>query len=358
MTQNYRKILIVRTDRIGDVILTLPMARELKKIYPQVQISLLIRQYTAELVEGDPSVDDVIFYDANGKHRQLFSLVKTIKEEQFDLVFHTHPIVRLAFITWCARIPLRIGTGYRWYSFFFNRKIYEHRKYAEHHELEYNLHLLRAIGCDIKDGTVQPKLSIQKESYERTGSLLNDLGIKNNHRLVILHPGSGRSACDWSAKHFGVLGKLLSELPDVKVIIAGGENEQLLMNEVKSYSGDLPVTLVNRLTLKEYAALLKHADLVIANSTGPIHIAAAVGVPVIGFYPQIKSMSAARWGPYTGQKTIFTPESKPVDCKKCLHRKDKSCECMDSISPGEVLIAAQKMLFEENRERMAITDAV
>jgi heptosyltransferase III len=106
------------------------------------------------------------------------------------------------------------------------------------------------------------------------------------------------------------------------------------------------VALVNQLNLKEYAALAKLSSLFIANSTGTIHIAAAVGTPVIGLYPQMAPLSAARWGPYTEKKIIFTPANRPVDCKKCLLLKKKVCECMESISIEEVYKAAVNYLVK------------
>ncbi|MBI4810086.1 MAG: glycosyltransferase family 9 protein [Ignavibacteriales bacterium] len=322
MQENFHKILIIRTDRIGDVILTLPMAYVLKKNNPNAHVSMLIQKYTFELVEENINVDDIIFYD-NGKSRIP------------------------------AGIPMRIGTGYRWYSFMFNKKVYEHRRSAGFHELEYNLHLLNAIGYKVEDGTIMPSLQIQQDAKEKVDSLLKEFGIQSNHKLVILHPGSGRSSRDWSKKNFGILGRQLSELSDVKVVVTGGKSEQRLVEEVQIHSANAIIPLVNRLTLNEYGALAKHATLFIANSTGPIHIAAAVGTMVIGLYPQVKTLSAARWGPYTKKKIIFTPVNKQTNCKKCLHSKDGSCECMDSITVDEVFTAAKKYLLENSSERIS-----
>lgn len=353
MQENFHKILIIRTDRIGDVILTLPMAYVLKKNNPNAHVSMLIQQYTFELVEENINVDDIIFYD-NGQSRiPFFDLVKTIRSKKYDVVFHTHPRARLALITWLAGIPMRIGTGYRWYSFMFNKKVYEHRRSADFHELEYNLHLLNAIGYKAEDGTIMPSLQIQQNAKEKVDSLLKEFGIQSNHKLVILHPGSGRSSRDWSKKNFGILGRQLSELSDVKVVVTGGKSEQRLVEEVQIHSANAIIPLVNRLTLNEYGALAKHAMLFIANSTGPIHIAAAVGTMVIGLYPQVKTLSAARWGPYTKKKIIFTPVNKQANCKKCLHSKDGSCECMDSITVDEVFTAAKKYLLENSSERIS-----
>ena len=142
----------------------------------------------------------------------------------------------------------------------------------------------------------------------------------------------------------GLLGQRLSQLSDIKIVITGGKNEQALIDEVQAVLGKPAVTFVNELNLKEYAALAKLSTLFVSNSTGPLHIAAAVGTPVIGLYPQVTALSATRWGPYTQKKTIFTPHNKPVDCSLCVQNKNGLCECMETITVNEVFDASLKYL--------------
>ncbi|MDI6765650.1 MAG: glycosyltransferase family 9 protein [Bacteroidota bacterium] len=347
MAYNFHRILIVRTDRIGDVILTLPMARVLKNQFPDAAITMLIQPYTADLVENDKNVDHVLFYKKDNNVISIFDLVRTIREYKFDVVFHAHPRFRIALLTWIAGIPIRVGTGYRWFSLLFNNKLYEHRKDARFHELEYNLHLLKTIGCSFNHIDTHPIIEVAAETLEKVRNVLIEYGIHSNNKLVILHPGSGGSARDWSPKNFGIIGKLLSELPNIKIIVTGSRSEYRIVGEVVSKIGDAAVPFVDRVSLKEYSALAKLASLFIANSTGPIHIAAAVGTPVIGFYSHINAISDTRWGPYTEKKFIFVPEDKPQNCKKCLRKKSVSCECMDSISVEKVFQAAINYLRDK-----------
>jgi len=344
LESNHRRILIIRTDRIGDIILTLPMARVLKIKFPSAHVSMLIQRYTSELVEDHRDVDEVLYYDENDRLIPFFKLVLILRRQKLDVVLHTHPRFRLALIIWLAGIPVRVGTGYRWYSFLFNNKVYEHRKHALHHELEYNLHLLEAIGCSSDGIDVKPSIDIHPAAANKVASLLENIGVTGNDRIVIIHPGSGKSARDWNAKNFGLLGKRISLFPNVKVIVTGGKSEKALVNRVCSLIGESSISLVNQLTLREYSALAKCAILFIANSTGPIHLAAAVGTPVIGFYPQVTVLNSTRWGPYTEKKIIFTPKDKPIDCKKCVRRKTDTCECMDSISIDDVYESAATII--------------
>jgi len=343
VAHDFQRILIVRTDRIGDVILTLPMAEALKRRFPTSHIGMLIQRYTAEIVEGNRAVDQTLFYDDGKRPIPFFHLIASLRTQRFDAVFHTHPRFRLALVTWFAGIPVRVGTGYRWYSFFFNRKVYEHRKDAKRHELEYNLNLLKAIDCPVDDKMIAPSIEVQPHVLDRVRALLSQNGVRKDECIVILHPGSGNSARDWSPENFGKLGQSLAQLPNVRIIITGGASEQRLVHDVQSRVGHTSLAMVNQLNLKEFAALAKLATLFIANSTGPLHIAAAVGTAVIGLYPQIKPLSAERWGPYTSKKTILSPAGKPVDCTICRQGKNP-CECMASIKVEDVYQAASKYL--------------
>lgn len=335
--------MIVRTDRIGDVILTLPMAQVLKQNFPNVHLAMLIRRYTAELVEGNRYVDQLLFYDDRKNNVPFFHLVASLRSQKFDAVIHPYPRFRLAIMMWFANIPLRVGTGYRWYSFLFNKKVYEHRKYAERHELDFNLNLLKVLGCTI-DEHIKPTLEVQPFVLDKVKTILSEMGIPTNSRLVVLHPGSGGSARDWSPEKFGALARKLSELQNIKVLVTGGNSEQGLVEKVQSAAGVPLYSTVNQLSLREYAALASIASLFVGNSTGPLHVAASVGTPVIGLYPQVTALSAQRWGPVTDKKAVFTPKNKPADCKQCDGVKGSLCECMDSINVEEVFDAGKRLL--------------
>lgn len=329
------------------------MASVLRKNLPRAEIAMLIQHYTAEIVEDNPDVDDVLFYDRDGRLIPILRMVNLLRTKHFDVVFHTHPRFRLALITWLARIPARVGTGYRWYSFLFNKKLFEHRKDARFHELEYNLHLLGAIGCSPDAMDVTPVLHVRPEAAEKVLTLLDRSGIPAEDRIALIHPGSGKSARDWDPQNFGLLGRRLATLSHVRVVVTGSESERMLVEEVAAAAGPGAVSLVDRLSLHEYAALAKRSTVFVGNSTGPIHIAAAVGTPVIGLYPQVTPLSAARWGPYTQKKKIFTPQNQPADCRKCLAASHRRCECMETIRVDEVFAAAQELIEHPVQERAA-----
>lgn len=336
-----QRILIVRTDRIGDVVLTLPMVDILKQNFPNAFIAMLVRKYTSELAYYHKSVDEVIPYDNENGLIDFNEILSNIKKYKFDSAFVAYPRLRVAALLKLAAIPVRVGSGYRYYSFLFNKRVYEHRKYAKKHELEYNLSLLEKVGCKINKIT-PPWIFPKDEHIEFVKNKLRKYNVEDGESFIIIHPGTGGSTKVWSQENFINLGKRILELKNIRIILTGGINEVFFVKRVSSQIGKNCVTIAGELSLMQYAALAKIAKLFIGNSTGPLHIAAAVGTKVIGFYPQLIALSAKRWGPYTPNSIIFSPNDKPLDCKKC--RNLKECECMNSISYERVFEAVKNFL--------------
>ena len=338
--QEFRRILVVRTDRIGDVILTLPMLELLRRKFPSAHIAMLVRYYTKDLVDDNKNLDEIILYDDGETLVPFFTLTSILRRKKFDVAFVTYPRFRLASLMWWARIPLRVGTGYRWYSFLFNKRVYVHRSVAEKHEAEYNVDLIKAVGCEVK-AIPYPHLEVPQGVTDNVKARLPEFRISTDKSLIILHPGSGGSARDWSPKKFGQLGARLAKLPETQIAVTGGKGEENLVRTVAQMVGVNTPVIVDQLSLLQYAALASFAELLVANSTGPLHIAAAVGTPVIGLYPQITAMSEKRWGPFTSKKAVFVPRNKPIHCNDCLRGAIKECECMNTISVDEVFEAAK-----------------
>jgi lipopolysaccharide heptosyltransferase II len=335
----FSSILVCRTDRIGDVVLSLPMIEVLHRHFPAARISFLARSTTKEIVEGQPGLHAVVSYDLTDRPKAFFSLLSELRSYRFDVAVLAYPTFRLALVLFFAGIPLRVGTGYRWYSFLFNRRVFEHRKTAEKHELEYNLSLLEAIGCTF-DRYPAPVLALSREQHLAAELIRAELGA-NGGEVVVLHPGSGGSARDWSAEKFGLLARALRQ-KGFSVIVTGGPGEETLVEGIVRAGGPGVRPLVNRLSLMQLAAMVQKVGLFISNSTGPLHLAAAVGTPVIAFYPPILACSPERWGPYTDHKILFVPER--AKCPRCHGGPCEGSECMDLIQVDDVLTAVDRLM--------------
>ncbi len=335
----FKNILLLRTDRIGDVVLSLPMLPVLKDHFPDARISIMVRHYTKELVQFHSCVDEVLLWEANGE-RSLMEYVQVLRSKKFDAVILPYPRFKLALIAFLARIPVRVGTGYRWYSFLFSRKVYEHRKDAKRHEVEYNINLLAALG--IESSTVPEfEFFIPDETKQKIDGILAQEKVG---KFVVLHAGSGGSARDWPLENFAMLGDAIHSALDLKVLLTGSESEKSLVADVAKIMQSKPVNVAGEFSLQELGALFCRASAFVSNSTGPLHIAAAMGTPVVAFYPPIVQCSAVRWGPYTKKKRIFTGDN--TTCALCKGGPCRSNVCMNQITVEQVLTAIRELINE------------
>lgn len=339
-------ILIVRTDRIGDLILTLPLAGLIKNQYPNCKVSFLIREYTKNIVSNHPHIDEVIVLRKNNGKVSFSENLSIIKSKKFDSCIVVYPTFLLSLIMFFGGIKNRIGTGYRWYSFLFNHKVYEHRKNAERHELEFNVNLLGMLNItnNVDENNVRYDLRVNQSSLSIVDKILADEKIDSSKPILIVHPGSGGSSMDLPANRFSEMVKLLVS-EGYQVIITGNKSEQTLCEEVKA--GSNAVNLAGRFSIDELIALISLCSVFISNSTGPIHIAAALNKYVVGFYPKVVSCSKERWGPYTTKKLIYEPSIK---CKDCTIEKCKKLNCMDSLDIQNVFTDIKNVL-NKNQEK-------
>lgn len=292
------RIIVSRTDKIGDVVLSLPVFSSLKKCFPQTELVALVCGYTAEVVSAHRAVDRVAVYDNS---ESLFATAKKLRSIHADGILFLYPRFRLSAAAFLAGVPVRVGTAYRWYSFLYNRKVHEHRKDSLRSEAEYNLSLADAIGCSAK--VIDTRLEIDREALRKARRFLTQRGIE---RFIVVHPGSGGSAADWSAENFRRLCELISADLKTTIVVTGSASERGLCTEISRGIENCIMTC-GEFSLTEFMAFLSLAAGFVSNSTGPLHLAASVGIPVVGLYPTNKPMTPARWSPVTEQKIVLTP---------------------------------------------------
>jgi lipopolysaccharide heptosyltransferase II len=349
-----KNLLIVRTDRIGDVILSLPLAGIVKKHLPGCKVTFLVKSYTRELVENHPYIDNILTLkegnlpDGKAGGKVIINKnVEAIKKYNFDSSIIVYPTFATALIIFLSGIKYRLGTGYRWYSVLFNEKVYEHRKYAQRHELEFNINLLKKFNINetVNSSNVKFDLYVNPESDKKVERHLQGKNIDPAKPIIIFHPGSLGSSVDLPIDKFKELVQLVVDKTDFQIILTGSRSEielceKLVLskgllsenNRIKNFAGIL--------SLSEMISLINLSVIFVSNSTGPIHIAAALNKHTIGFYPRILACSAKRWGPYTEKAIIFTPET---DCKNCNREQCSSLNCMSSINVMNVFAEIEKI---------------
>lgn len=327
-----KNILVVRTDRIGDVILSLPIASIIKEKYPKSKLTYLVREYTSKLVEANNFIDEILIIKEDKNSFKFFENIELIRKKRFDVAIILYPTFLISLIIFLAGIPKRIGTGYRLYSFLFTDKIYEHRKDAKKHELEYNVSLLEKIGIYFQPNydNIKFNLNLSSDSLNKVEKIFIERNLSTDEKFIIIHPGSGGSAVDLPIEKFKELINLLEDLP-IKIILTGNKDEKSLCDKLMLNKNVL--NFAGLLDLDELVALISKSFLLVANSTGPIHIAAALGKCTVGFYPKVKACSVERWGPYTKNRIIFVPE---LECEDCTVKKCEQINCMNFINIEKV----------------------
>jgi ADP-heptose:LPS heptosyltransferase len=295
-------ILISRTDAIGDVVLTLPMAAYIKELIPGTVISFLGRTYTQPVINTCAAVDIFINYDEIKKLPKA-DQVSYLKEKKIDVIIHVFPNKHVAEIARAAGIKVRVGTTNRVFHWFTCNKLVKlSRKKSDLHEAQLNLILLKPLGL-----AAVPSLQdiIEHISFESRTPLPADLADKlsGDKFNLIIHPKSHGSGMEWGLDNYaGLIDILPSDI--YNIIITGSDKERLLLAD---WIKTLPVTVVDmtgKMTLPQLISFISNADGLIASGTGPLHIAAMAGINTLGLFPSVRPIHPGRWAPL-GKKAGF-----------------------------------------------------
>lgn len=339
-----KRILLVRTDRIGDVLLSTPAIKAVRDAYPDAYIAIMVSPYAKEIVEGNPYLDEIIVYDKNGKQKGIFGNLKFIlrlRKKRFDMALILHPAVRIHLVIYLSGIPERIGYDKK-AKRFLTAQIPYVKRLGKKHETEYTLDILRAIGIQPQEKELFMPQSAQAQ--RRIENLLIDSGITDKQKIITVHPGASCPSKIWPPERFAKLTDSLVKIYNLKPILISGPTDVDKAKMVLKFTQTKPVTFFGNLNLKELAALLKRSSLFISNDSGPVHIACAVKTPVIAIFGRNESgLSPTRWGPSGSNDVIL---HKDVGCKVCLaHDCKEGFACLMAISVEDVLNAVKK--FED-----------
>ncbi len=348
--KNAMNILVVRPDRLGDVILSTPALEVIKRFFPKARLTLLVKGHVKPLLEGLSTVDQIIVYEPEGKHagiRGFFNLLKELQQGHFRyaIVLKSQWTIGLALLV--AGIRNRIGPLSKPHSFlFYNRGMRQRRSQVEMHEADYNLQLLHRLGIRVGSRTIPTRIHIPEKTLQDARTWLIEKGWSiEAGPLVVIHPGMGGSALNWPESHYHELARALAT-DGLQILITGGPSETDLIDRMeKELSLPEPAKIYfyrnsNGTSIDFLAALLTHASLVVAPSTGPLHLAVALDRPVLTFYPPIRVQSAIRWGPYLADESrasVLVPE---VYCGQDFHCLGSLCHyfpCMKSLTVNQAI---------------------
>lgn len=309
------RIIISRTDSIGDVILTLPLCQAIKEKYPDCTVIFLGADYTLPVVNNCPFVDETLSW-TNIQKQPTSSQLDILRDQNADVILHVFPNKKVSDLAKKVKIKHRVGTSHRAFHLLTcNHKISFTRKRSDLHESQLNFHLAAPLGLHI------PSFSELKHAR------LVQLEKMRNHleQGIVLHPKSKGSAMEWPIEKYVELAEKISN--HVKVYVSGTEAEGQLFRESFRFSDQI-IDVSGKFTLEEFQAFIASQKALVACSTGPLHIAGAIGIGAIGLYTEKRPMHPGRWQPLGGQSSTLTSR-KECPCKK-------SCTCVDQISVDQV----------------------
>lgn len=313
------RILIVRQDRIGDVVLSTPLPREIKKVYPNSFVAVMVRNYTKDIYLNNPYVDEIIIYDETKKgFKNFLEDVKKIKKYKFTHALMLLPNEKINYLLFFAGIPFRIGVGHKLYQFITFTKFVDRKKYNPlRHEADYSLDLIRKIG--IEPTSTDPEIFLSDNEKIKANEIKRTL-VNNDQKLIGINTSSGNSAPNLPLEEYKRLILKLSNEKRIKVVITDINPDDSIKN--------LPNVIYPMTSLRNDILIFSVLDLLISSSTGPMHICSALKVKTLSLFCPLTACSPKLWGPLGNESRILLPKEDycrtkcPVDPKKCNYKGD------------------------------------
>lgn len=307
--------------------LTLPITAWLKNQYPDCHITFLCKNYTAPIVMHYTAVDDVLILDELEQLDEA-AQIERIKAQQYDAVVHVFPRKSLARLFKKAKVPTRIGTSHRVFHLLTcNVRPNFTRKKSPLHEAQLNFELLRPLG--LRAIPTFEELHAYTTHFQIKEQTLPS-NISTDKSIVILHPKSQGSAREWPIDNYFHLAQLLVE-KGYTVVFTGTENEGLLFRDQLPTDSNI-IDSTGKLSIEQLMYLIQQSKVLVACSTGPLHIAGYAGIKAIGLFAPKIPIHPGRWKPLGKNSTTLVYD---VNCEAC--KAGKPCTCIEKISVTTVL---------------------
>lgn len=336
-----KRILIVQTAFLGDVILSTPLIRALRELFPDSFISFLLIPETESVLNNNPYLDQVLVYDKR-KNRGVggfLNILGETKSHRFDLAVIPHRSLRSALLVYLAGVPQRIGFDSSAGSFLFTRKVaYQ----PDIHEVGRNLSLISEFGLSSIDRSPELFPSPNDLSYVR--AQLVKSGIGEEDEIVAAAPGSVWATKRWLPERFAEVSDLLMRKSGMKVVLLGSEDDRVLCQEIADRMREKAAVLAGKLSVLQTAALVSFCRVVLSNDSAPVHIASAMKKPVVAIFGS--TVPEFGFAPYGVDHVIA---QKRLDCRPCGTHGKTRCpkdhfKCMKEITTSQVFEAVVSLI--------------
>lgn len=345
----FRKILVLQTAFLGDIVLTTPLLRVLYEAYPLAEIHFMTIPASQNVIETHPYIAHLWIFDKRGKDRGitgLFRMVLRLRSESFDLAVVPHRSIRSALLVFMAGIPVRIGFNRSAGAFLFSHQI----KYpTQVHETERNLHLLFALGLN-QPRKQLPELYPVEQDRHLVSEWLSQNGVGRGREVVALAPGSVWPTKRWPAGYWGKLASLLQH-KEKTILLIGSRSDRFLIPEIMAHAGEGVLDAMGRFSLRQSAELISRCQLLISNDSAPTHLGVAVKTPVLTIF----GPTVPGFGFFPNGEKDRVAEIKNLGCRPCSIHGGKKCplshfKCMLTLTPQTVFQIAERMFHEHCKD--------
>ena len=338
MKTDYKRILIVEVNWLGDVLFSTPFIRAVREKFKGAYIACLTAPRTKEVLENNPHINEIIIYDERGAHKSILGKIRLIlllRKRKFDISILLHRSFTRALMAFLAGVKVRIGYITEKRRTLLTRPVEPPDQPL--HKVEYFLKIAEFLGCDISNKDYE--FFITDKERKSIDDELSKRGVRAGEFIVVINPGANWTPKRWGEKNFALLSDILIKNYKAKVVVSGAEKDARAANRIEKDMQKNLIVLAGRTNLKELAALMERANVVISGDTGPMHIAVAMKSNVIALFgPTSPSLT----GPYgRGNYKVI---QKGTGCEvPCYELTCNDYKCMDAITVQDVLRVFQGM---------------
>lgn len=336
-----QKILIRAVNWVGDAVMTTPAIGVIREHFPSADISILANPMVAEIFSAHGWIDRVITFDRNGRHKGITGRLKLAAELRgyaFDLAIILPNSFDSALVPWLAGIPVRLGKSSDGRGLLLTDRYKPGKDAPVCHEVEYYLNLLNHFGID---GQIKhPQLFVTPEEDELADLKLQQHGIQHSDFLVGINPGAAfGSAKRWYPDRFAEVARQLADERSAKIVIFGGPGEADIAASIENHLAGNCLNMAGKTTVRELMSLIKKCNFFVTNDSGPMHIAAAFGVPLVAIFGSTDHTGTS---PYSNNAVIVRKDTPCAPCK--LRECPTNNECMSAVSIDDVVDASKALL--------------
>jgi len=335
-----RRVVVRAANWVGDAVMTLPALTAIREGLPNRHLAVLTKPWVADLFSGHPAVDEIILYQSPGRHegvRGKWRLARELGSKGFDLAILFQNAFEAALLAYAAKIPGRAGYNTDARGILLTRPVSVNPMVKKGHQVDYYRAMTAGLGFQSRISV--PSLPLEKARREESERILTDCGLQNERRLIGLGPGAAYGpAKQWFPERFGALAERFSREWGARLLVFGSRGDRETAARLAQSSRSELTDFTGKTTLGQAMGLIARCRLFVTNDSGLMHVAAALGVPVVAIFG---STDPARTGPLGEKCRVLR---KPLPCAPCrkAHCPEKR-ECMEKISVEEVFAAAGEL---------------